>query len=192
MRWCLILFAWSALAQSSRDAFEASLQKQRDAVAVQRESGRKQAEMVGPKPLVLPDAGDPPCEPISEAELAPLLAAAATAQKLSPDLLKAVVSRESAFYPCAVSTKGARGLMQLMPDTVAQFSVRDPFDPQQSINAGSQYLKQWVDRYKGDLPKALGAYNAGPSAVDDAKGIPDVPETREYVQAILKSLEKKP
>ena len=192
MRWFLILLASSALAQSTRDAFEASLQKQRDAVVVQREAARKQAEMAGPKPLVLPDTGDPPCDPVPESDLAPLVAAAATAQKLSPDLLRAVIARESDFYPCAVSVKGAQGLMQLMPDTVAQFSVRDPFDSKQSITAGSQYLKQLLDRYKGDVSKALAAYNAGPSAVDDAKGIPDIPETREYVQAILKSLEKKP
>jgi soluble lytic murein transglycosylase len=148
--------------------------------------------MVNPKPLVLPVADDPPCEPVSEADLAPLVAAEATEQKLSPGLIRAVISRESAFYPCAVSAEGAQGLMQLMPDMIAQFSVRDPFDAKQSIHAGSQYLKQLLDRYKGDLPKALGAYNAGPTAVDEAKGVPDIPETREYVRAILKSLEEKP
>ncbi len=69
--------------------------------------------------------------------------------------------------------------------------VKDPFDSKQNIDAGAKYLKQMIDRYKGDLAKALGAYNAGPATVDEAKGVPDIPETRNYVDAILQSLGKK-
>ena len=82
--------------------------------------------------------------------------------------------------------------MQLMPDTLSLFGVKDPFDSKQNIDAGAKYLKQMIDRYKGDLAKALGAYNAGPATVDEAKGVPDIPETRNYVNAILESLGKKP
>ena len=78
--------------------------------------------------------------------------------------------------------------MQLMPDTAGSLGVKDPFDPQQSIEAGARYLKQLLDKYKGDLKLALGAYNAGPAAVDAAGAIPDIPETHDYVDAILKKI----
>ena len=81
--------------------------------------------------------------------------------------------------------------MQLMPSTAQQFAVQDVFDPKQNVEAGAKYLRQLFDKYKGDLSLALAAYNAGPTAVDQAKGIPEIPETRNYVEAILKSLVKK-
>jgi soluble lytic murein transglycosylase-like protein len=75
-----------------------------------------------------------------------------------------------------------------MPDTAADFNVNDVFDPKQNIAAGAKYLKQLLDKYKGDNKLALAAYNAGPAAVDAANGVPDIPETRDYVDAILKKL----
>ncbi len=75
--------------------------------------------------------------------------------------------------------------MQLMPATQDQFKVDDPFDPKQSLEAGSKLLKQLLDRYNGDLPKALSAYNAGPGRVDQAGGVPDIAETKNYVLSIL-------
>jgi soluble lytic murein transglycosylase-like protein len=78
--------------------------------------------------------------------------------------------------------------MQLMPDTAADLNVNDVFDPKQNIAAGAKYLKQLLDKYKGDNKLALAAYNAGPAAVDAANGVPDIPETRDYVDAILKRL----
>jgi soluble lytic murein transglycosylase-like protein len=102
------------------------------------------------------------------------------------------MKRESAFYPCALSDKGAIGLMQLLPEVAQQFGA-DPLDPKQNIHAGTQYLKQLLTRYKGDLKLTLAAYNAGPQRVDADKKVPDIPETTAYVDAILKDLtEKRP
>jgi soluble lytic murein transglycosylase-like protein len=100
------------------------------------------------------------------------------------------MKRESAFYPCALSDKGAIGLMQLLPEVAQQFGA-DPLDPKQNINAGAQYLKELLARYKGDLKLALAAYNAGPQRVDAEKKVPDIPETTAYVDAILKDLNSK-
>ena len=79
----------------------------------------------------------------------------------------------------------------MLPSAAEQFAVRDVFDPKQNVEAGARFLKQLFDKYKGNLGVALAAYNAGPAAVDEAKGIPDIPETRNYVDAILKVLTKK-
>jgi hypothetical protein len=170
-----------------------SLAKQRAAVALQREAARKQAELLPLPPLVHHDMepAEPDCDPIEEAVVNPVIESAAKASELKPDLLRAVIRQESQFYPCAVSEKGACGLMQLMPPTAEQFAVQDIFDPQQNVQAGAKYLKQLFDKYQGNLGLALAAYNAGPAAVDEANGIPDIPETRNYVDVILKSLEKK-
>jgi soluble lytic murein transglycosylase-like protein len=129
-----------------------------------------------------------PCDLIDDAVAAPLIETAAKANEIQIPLLHAVIEQESAFHPCAVSSKGAQGLMQLMPDTAGSLGVKDPFDPQQSIDAGARYLKQLLDKYKGDLKLSLAAYNAGPATVDAAGAIPDIPETRDYVDAILKKI----
>ena len=193
MRWFLVLVAWSALAQNAREAMQASIEKQKASVATQREAVKKQAELAGPGPLQMPpmEDPDPPCDPIPDATVAPIIEGAAKAQKVQPELLRAVIHQESRSYPCAVSRDGAKGLMQLMPDTISLLGVKDPFDSKQNIEAGAKYLKEMIDRYKGDLAKALGAYNAGPATVDQAKGVPDIPEVRDYVDAILQSLGKK-
>ena len=78
--------------------------------------------------------------------------------------------------------------MQLMPATQAQLQVQNPFNAEQSLEAGSKLLKQLLDRYHGDLSKALSAYNAGPSTVDRAGGVPQIPETQNYVSGILQRL----
>jgi len=80
--------------------------------------------------------------------------------------------------------------MQLMPQTIQDLGVEDPFDPRENVEAGAKFLKQLLDKYKGDLAQALGAYNAGPAAIDEAGGIPEMTETRDYVDAILKKLGK--
>ncbi|SPE39629.1 Lytic transglycosylase, catalytic (fragment) [Candidatus Sulfopaludibacter sp. SbA3] len=79
--------------------------------------------------------------------------------------------------------------MQLMPATAEQFGLKDVFDPKKNIDTGAQFLKQLLDKYGGDLAKALGAYNAGATVVDQAGGIPDIPETRDYVDAIMQKLD---
>lgn len=108
---------------------------------------------------------------------------------LSPALLEAVAWRESRFNPAAVSPKGARGTMQLMPATARELGV-DPNDPEQNIVGGGRYLRRMLHRYGGDLRLALAAYNAGPGAVDRHGGVPPYPETRAYVAAILGRLAK--
>ena len=110
-----------------------------------------------------------------------------TSRKVGIDggLVREVARQESGFRPCAVSPKGAAGLMQLMPVTQAQFAVENPFDAQQSLEAGSKLLKQLLDRYHGNLTLALSAYNAGAGCVDRSGGVPDIQETKNYVLSIL-------
>lgn len=131
------------------------------------------------------------CEPVSEEQLQALVAAAAREHGVDPALVRAVIRRESASVPCAVSPKGAQGLMQLMPSVQSRFGVTQPFDPAANIGAGTRYLKELITRYKGNLSLVLAAYNAGPQRVDDAGGkVPDISETKSYVAAILADLER--
>jgi soluble lytic murein transglycosylase-like protein len=199
-----ILLAWSAMAQTPQppptppratgptagDLMRAAIEKQRAAV-------RKQAASVGawlaPWSAAIAAAAEvaeAPCEPIAEAAVTPIIDATAKAQDVQAKLLRAMIEQESGLRPCAISAKGAQGLMQLMPDTAQQLAVLDVFDPKENIEAGAKYLKQLIDKYKGDLKLALGAYNAGPTTVDQAGGIPDIQETKDYVEAILKRLAK--
>jgi len=129
----------------------------------------------------------PGCQPMPEDELKALIAESAKANDVKPEVVRAVIRRESDSYACAVSEKGALGLMQLLPEVAQQFGA-DPLDPKQNVQAGTQYLKQLMTRYKGDLKLALAAYNAGPQRVDADKKVPDIPETTAYVEAILKDL----
>lgn len=101
-------------------------------------------------------------------------------------LVSAVIRAESGFNPKAVSRKGARGLMQLMPSTASMLGVRDSFDPRQNIDGGVRHLRALMDRFPNNLPLAIAAYNAGESAVLAHGGIPPYPETREYVNRVLR------
>jgi soluble lytic murein transglycosylase-like protein len=130
------------------------------------------------------------CDPLPGSEIEALIAGAARREDLQPALLRGIVHQESGFRPCAVSPKGAMGLMQLMPDTASQLGVRNPFDPKENVEAGAKLFKQLLTLY-GDLPMALGAYNAGPSRVNEANGVPNIPETQSYVQKILSALPPK-
>lgn len=102
-------------------------------------------------------------------------------------LIKAVIQQESQFNPHAISRAGAQGLMQIMPKTAQLLGLRNPFNAAENIMAGSAYLKEMLERYGGNLPLALAAYNAGPAAVEASGGVPDYPETKEYVQRVLAS-----
>ena len=170
----------------------------RAAMDKQRAASRIQAQSVGAwippwsPEMQVEEAQAPPCDPLADEAMAPLIDGAAKAQNVEANLLRAVIEQESAFRPCAISPKGAQGLMQLMPDTAAQLAVHDVFDPKENIEAGAKYLKQLIDKYKGDLKLALGAYNSGPATIDQAGGIPDIPETRDYVDSILKKIAKLP
>ena len=117
-----------------------------------------------------------------------LVEGAAKRAGIDAGLLQAVAEQESAWRPCAVSVKGAQGLMQLMPGTAADLGVRDPFDAEQSLDGGAALLKKLLTRYSGDLNRVLGAYNAGPARVDAAQGVPEIPETMQYVDKILNKL----
>jgi soluble lytic murein transglycosylase-like protein len=128
------------------------------------------------------------CGALAPRETERLVETAARKQSVSPELLRAVIRQESAFRPCAVSEKGAQGLMQLMPATAAAFNVNDPFDPQQNVLGGAAYLRQLMERYSGDASLALSAYNAGPQVVDRIAGIPNIPETQNYVTSIFRDL----
>ena len=110
---------------------------------------------------------------------------ASAAYHLDPDLVNSVIHAESGFNSRAVSPKGARGLMQLMPGTANQLGVNDAFDPQANVGGGSRYLRELLERYNFDLVKALAAYNAGPERVEQYRGVPPFRETRAYVARIV-------
>lgn len=103
-------------------------------------------------------------------------------------VVTAVIRAESGFNPYAVSPKGARGLMQLMPQTASLLGVRDSFDPAQNIDGGVRHLRSLIDRFRNNLPLALAAYNAGEQAVTNYRGIPPYPETQGYVAKIMAML----
>ncbi len=114
--------------------------------------------------------------------------AAAQRHRLSEELITAVIAVESNFDHAAVSQKGARGLMQLMPATASLIGVRDPHDPDENIDAGASHLRAMLDTFKGDLPLALAAYNAGEQNVVRHHGIPPFPETRQFVARVLRRM----
>ncbi|MBV8731397.1 MAG: lytic transglycosylase domain-containing protein [Acidobacteriia bacterium] len=128
------------------------------------------------------------CLPLDQNALSGTISGAAAAHRLDPALLRAMIRQESAFYPCAISSKGAMGLMQLMPATAEQFHLADPFDPSSNIDAGAEYMRSLLDRFEGDLPLALASYNAGPNR-QNQKAALEIPETSNYVKQILNSLE---
>jgi soluble lytic murein transglycosylase-like protein len=115
----------------------------------------------------------------------PLISHTARRHGLDHSLVRAVIKVESDFNPTAISSKGARGLMQLMPGTARDLGVRDCFDPVENVDGGVRYLRMLLDFFDGDLPLALAAYNAGKEAVIQHGGIPPYPETREYVSKVL-------
>jgi hypothetical protein len=128
--------------------------------------------------------------PIPNPRFASLIRQAARATDLSPDLLHAIISVESGFNARAVSPKGAKGLMQLMPATAAALGVTDPFDPRQNIAAGAVHLKSLLDRFGNNLELALAAYNAGADAVVKAGyQVPRYAETRDYVPRVISRLQ---
>jgi hypothetical protein len=173
-----------------RAAMESSLAKQR--ASVQQQAKTAGAAM---SPWTPPTASAPVekesimfqpfCDPIAPLELSAMIDNAANKNGVEPSVVREVARQESAFRPCAISPKGAEGLMQLMPVTQDQFKVIDPFNPMASLDAGTKLLRQLLDRYHGDLSLALSAYNAGAGTVDKAGGIPQIPETQSYVANIL-------
>jgi len=128
----------------------------------------------------------PPLPPTERAtQLNPLILEAAARFRLRPALLRALVEAESGGNPEAVSPRGAIGLTQLMPSTAEALGVVDPYDPQENLLGGAQYLRQQLDRFDGDESLALAAYNAGPGAVLRYHGVPPYAETRHYITRVL-------
>lgn len=107
-------------------------------------------------------------------------------QQLDPALISAIIKAESDFDPDAVSRSGAIGLLQLMPETAVRLEVRDPFNPEENIAGGARYLRYLLDRFHGNLPLALAAYNAGATRVEQYNTLPPIHETRRYVKKVLR------
>lgn len=122
------------------------------------------------------------------ARLDALVRSASSASAVDPKLIFAVIDAESKGDPSAVSRVGAQGLMQLMPGTSAEYGVANPFNPEENVAGGTRYLHDLLRRYKGNVRLAVAAYNAGPGAVDAARGIPAFPETRAYVDRVIAEL----
>jgi soluble lytic murein transglycosylase len=122
---------------------------------------------------------------ISVGELEPVIARHSRTHRLHPALIRAVIKTESDFDPLAVSRAGAIGLMQLMPQTAVRLDVRDSYNPDDNIGGGTKYLRQLLDRFNGNLPLALAAYNAGEHTVERYQGLPPIAETRQYVKKVL-------
>jgi soluble lytic murein transglycosylase-like protein len=120
----------------------------------------------------------------------PLIIDACNKHNIDPALVKAVIMAESSYNPMAVSKKGARGLMQLMPNTASDLGVEDLFDPEHNINGGIIHLKKLMKQFKGDLRLTLAAYNAGSKSVKDYQGIPPYKATRYYVRNVLRYYQK--
>jgi Transglycosylase SLT domain len=135
---------------------------------------------------------EPIQEPLSDTTpFQKIIRAAAEKYGVDADLIHCVVAVESNFDPKAVSKKNARGLMQLLPQTAAHFGVKDVFDPEENVNAGTRYLHELLGKYKNNVTLALAAYNAGPERVDQyGHRVPPYLETMKYVQRIAKSYAK--
>jgi soluble lytic murein transglycosylase-like protein len=132
------------------------------------------AELAKPLPQVVPTSYDRLIREIAER------------YNVEYALVKAVIKAESDFDRLAVSRKGALGLMQLMPETAAQHQVVNVFLPRDNIEGGCRHLRMLLDRYGGNLPLTIAAYNAGTRRVEDAGGVPPIPETREYLARVLR------
>jgi soluble lytic murein transglycosylase-like protein len=117
--------------------------------------------------------------------------AASDKHSLDADLINSVIRAESGFNPKAVSPKGARGLMQLMPGTAQRLGVQDSFDAHANVDAGSRYLRELLALYHNDLVRALAAYNAGPQRVEQYHGVPPYHETRAYVARVIRDFNRK-
>ena len=158
------------------------------------------APVMATKPTLVPSPTQKaaaPTVPIRPATTKPILnldqvvSAAGDKHLLDIDLINSVIKAESSFNPRAVSPKGARGLMQLMPKTASSLGVPNAFDPAANVDGGTRYLRWLLERYNFDLVKALAAYNAGPERVDHYGGVPPYYETKAYVARIIRDFNRK-
>jgi soluble lytic murein transglycosylase-like protein len=128
------------------------------------------------------------CAALDANEVNALVETASKKNGVNATLLRGMMQQESAFRPCAMSTAGAMGLMQIMPETADELGLTDPFDPAANVDAGARYMKQMLDKYNGNTALALAAYNAGPGRTDKARGIPPIMETIDYVSRIMSGI----
>lgn len=119
------------------------------------------------------------------AEFDPIISSLCSEYGVDRSLVKAVIHAESGYNPNAVSPKGAKGLMQLMPKTAQGLKVGNSFDPKDNIRGGIKYLRFLLDTFKGDVTLTLAAYNAGLSRVSQYGGVPPFEETRNYISKVL-------
>lgn len=143
---------------------------------------RFEAEELPPAPALRPA----PAKTLEE-----MISATSSSNHVDPDLIMILIAAESGFNTKAVSPKGARGLMQLMPQTASRLGVDDPLDPVANVQGGTRYLRELLDRYHDDLAKALAAYNAGPKRVEQYRGVPPYAETQTYVAKVIDDFYRK-
>ena len=160
----------------------AAIRRRIDAIAaVPGESG---SEFAASLDRVLEMRGKRAATGVSRASIERMIGASAAEFRVDPALVEAIVQNESAFDPRATSGAGARGLMQLMPQTAASLGVIDAYDPAQNVRGGTRYLRGLLDRFH-DVELAVAAYNAGPAAVERYGGVPPYSETQNYVRGVL-------
>ena len=136
-------------------------------------------------PSVEPQAA-PQRKEVPQSPFEQIINQAATTHQVDPALIKAIIMAESRYNPKAVSKRGARGLMQLMPVTAKSLGVEDSFDPEANINGGVMYFKRLLDRFDGNVEFALAAYNAGSRNVRKYGGVPPFIQTRTYIHKVFK------
>jgi soluble lytic murein transglycosylase-like protein len=139
--------------------------------------------------VIVPEAAKPAPAPVLTIDQS--ISQAGEKHHIDPDFITSLVRAESGFHPRAISPKGARGLMQLMPKTAADLGVKDPFDSNENVEAGTRYLRELLEQYDYDAVKALAAYNAGPDRVTRFHGVPPFNETRSYVNRIVSDYNRK-
>lgn len=165
------------------DVLDAAGSKKSQQVARNFGRTRETPETAGKNILKEADLGRERSD-MSETGLEGLIRRKARVYGVDEDLVRAVVRMESGGNAKAVSTKGAMGLMQLMPGTAEMLGVADPFDPVQNVDGGVRYLKMMLDRYDGDETLALAAYHSGPGRVDRYGGVPPYPKVTHYVKTV--------
>lgn len=123
--------------------------------------------------------------PLNHASFRRIISSKSMKYKIEPSLVSALIKVESNWDHKAVSQRGAKGLMQLMPSTAKDMNVNNPFNPEENIEGGMRYLRYLLDKFDGDIALALAAYNAGPGKIQKYKGMPPIIETKQYVERIL-------
>lgn len=153
-----------------------------------RTTHQRQPSLNESQPEVVSSHGDRSGDTHIRPDIRQSIGNAAKKYAISEKLIQSVIQAESNYRPDAVSPAGAQGLMQLMPATARELGVSDPFDVDQNIDAGAQYLKKMLDRFHGDIKLALAAYNAGPATVERYNGNVPYQETQTYIQRVLSTM----